>query len=114
MVDDRRVVIFMDNANNANDVQNVNNTAHWSIAWGVELLPQQAISCIDTPCTHDTHTAIATLEHLFGFSPCTFAPLLENTGIEAQSDPLPDSDDHFMINEDFSALFALEEFVILV
>lgn len=102
-VDDGRVILHM------------NNTTHWNILWNTVALfpPQEMLPPEDLFCTLSCdNTSTANSEHLFGFAPC-IPPLKEKSDsllqehdvIEIQS-----TDTFYGIHEDFSALFAAEEF----
>lgn len=93
----------------------MDNTAQWSILWSTALLPPQemlptgsifyAVSANDTAFTNSGH--------LFGFSPCLPPPLLEREVVPLDEQDETDRKDNIGVDvahEDFSALFAVEEF----
>ncbi len=101
--------------NSTNTLPNANNTTHWSIAWGTELLPPlPPLRPLQASSRTDTQATTAMIEHLFGFLPCTPPLPWDSIFTETQLHTIPDSDDHFILNDDFSILFALEEFAALV
>lgn len=104
-VDDGRVVALM----------NMNSTSQWSILWNMALLPPQEMLPTESlfctlPCNNTTST---NSEHLFGFSPCIPPLTWENSSSTSHERDMSDSrsdDNAYDAYEDFSALFAVEEF----
>ncbi len=104
------------------NIENIDVSAQWSILWDASLRPPlemfaTIISFDDVPLVYTSST---NAEPLFGFSPCM--SMLTRVGEAATSQAQnqvctqDNNDSHAIhaISEDFSTLFALEEFVAFV
>jgi len=92
----------------------MDNVTHMSILWDTALLPPQEMlptnSIFQTTSHNDT--ACTNSEHLFGFSPCVPALLWEEDAVvdEQETVEIVDTTRLYGACEDFSVLFAMEEF----
>ena len=90
----------------------MNSTTQWSILWSIALLPPQEMLPPESffRTTQCNNTASINSEHLFGFAPC-IPPLTWDNSINTPHEQTTQGNDNVDdINEDFSALFGIEEF----
>ena len=90
----------------------MNDTTQWSILWDIglfppqEMLPTENFFCVSPY----NNTTSANSEHLFGFTPCVPPLRWQNSSSTPHERAIQNDDNLHDISEEFSALFAVEEF----